>query len=65
VVDLPSRKVGTTDVPMLAYSVRCQDERAFVCANQDPYPTHLFTPSDVLLSIVDRAASRSTCPRKK
>ena len=40
VVDLPARKVGAADVPLLALAVRCQDERALARANQYPYSAH-------------------------
>src|ERR1700674_1519665 len=40
VVDLPTGEVGTADVPAFAFSVRCQDERALSCANQQPYSAH-------------------------
>src|SRR6266704_864376 len=40
VVHLPARKVGTTDVPLFALTVRCQDERALSRANQYPYLAH-------------------------
>src|SRR5262245_8606251 len=31
-VDLPAGKVGTTDIPLLALAIRCQDKRALSCA---------------------------------
>ncbi len=46
VVDLPAPKVRATDIPLIAFAIRCQDERALACANQDPYLTHLpFLPA--------------------
>src|SRR5205814_7329028 len=48
VVHLPARKLGATDVPPFALSVRRQDERALACANQYSYFAHL-----LLLIIVD------------
>ena len=43
VVDLPARKVGTTDVPPLAVAVRRQDERTLAGPRQYPYPGHLYS----------------------
>ena len=40
VVDLPARKVRTTDVPPFALAVRRQDERALAGANQYSYLAH-------------------------
>jgi hypothetical protein len=39
-INLPARKVGPTHVPVLALSVRRQDECAFPCANQQSYSAH-------------------------
>ncbi len=33
VIDFPARKMRAADVPLLALSVRCQDESALACAN--------------------------------
>src|SRR5262249_3008394 len=40
VVDLPSRKVGTTDVPAFALAIRLQHKCAFARANQHADPAH-------------------------
>src|SRR6266699_3103979 len=42
VVDLPPREVRATDIPLLAFRVRCHDERALVRAKQYPNPAHPF-----------------------
>src|SRR5207247_3838301 len=39
-VDLPAPKVGTTDVPPFALSVRLEDESALPRANQYPQSAH-------------------------
>src|SRR5882762_11094141 len=52
-VDLPARKVGATDVPLVAPAVRCQHERALACANQYSYLTHRS------LLLINRRGSRS------
>ena len=39
-VDLPTPKMGATDVPSFALCVRRQDERALECTNQYPYSAH-------------------------
>ena len=39
-VDLPNSKIGTADVQPIALWVRRQEESAFPCANQYPYPAH-------------------------
>ncbi len=39
-VDLPARKVGTTDVPPFALGVRRENERALPCTNQYPNSAH-------------------------
>ncbi len=44
VVHLPAREVGTADVPPLALSIRSQDERALLRADENPYSAHASAP---------------------
>src|SRR5262249_37411639 len=77
VVDLPARKVGTTDVPPFALAVRRQDKRTLACTNQYSYSTHpLLLPVRLAglrrqpmgsssRCVVERVSSKSTYPAKK
>src|SRR5437773_2058568 len=58
VVDLPAPKVGTTDVPAFALSVRLEDECALACANQYPYPAHPSLLPEVRAGPSQAASSR-------
>src|SRR5437899_2815186 len=60
VVHLPARKMGATDVPPFALSVRGQDERALACANQYSYSAHLLSPWCASCSEDKSAGSPST-----
>src|SRR5689334_14603841 len=40
VVNLPTAEMWSTDLPVLAFAVGGQDERAFASANQQPYSSH-------------------------
>src|SRR5713226_5245983 len=62
VVHLPARKVGTTDVPLFALAVRCQDERALSCANQYPYLAHRSLLSSFRVCM--NQGDRNLLPRK-
>src|SRR4029434_6194556 len=42
VVDLPTAKIGATDIPPCALGVRPQNERALACPNEYPYHAHSF-----------------------
>lgn len=42
VIHLPAREVQAADVPLLAFAIRCQDERALFCADQYSYFAHSF-----------------------
>ena len=39
-VDLPAGEVRTADLPLFTLAVRCHDERALPCANQNSYSAH-------------------------
>src|SRR6202020_686879 len=45
VIYLPTCEVRTTDVPLLALAVGCQDKRALACAYQHSYLTHCLSSS--------------------
>src|SRR5271155_2849438 len=45
VVDLPPGKMRPADGPPLTLAIRAQHERALARAHQQPYPTHLHSPS--------------------
>src|SRR5438132_290963 len=46
-VDLPAPEVRAAHVPLLALSVRRQDERALACADEYSYTAHAVTPPQV------------------
>ena len=42
VINLPARKMGAVDIPMLPFTVRRQDKCALARTNQYPYFAHAF-----------------------
>ncbi len=42
VIHLPAREVRAADFPILPFAIRCQNERAFLRADQDPDFAHSF-----------------------
>src|SRR5205823_335284 len=59
VVDLPASKVGTTDIPPFALAIRCQDERALACTNQNSHSAHPILLLEIPETLAPRAGSRA------
>src|ERR1700674_4399714 len=43
-VDLPAPKERATDIPLLAFAIRCQDKGALPRTHQNSYSAHLILP---------------------
>ena len=41
-INLPPVEIRAADIPLLAFAIRRQDERALVCAHQHSYAAHVF-----------------------
>src|SRR5271156_3029931 len=63
VVNIPACKVRPAHLPLLALSVRSQQERTFVRTHQHPYFTHLLIPSDSLLFLELRGQISRVAPK--
>src|SRR5438477_3320298 len=54
VIDLPAAEMRTADAPLLALSVRLEDERALLCADEYTHAAHVSGPPAVVLLMMPR-----------